>query len=119
MSAARRSGAGGAPALDVAAMARHADEAGALLKAMAAPPRLLVLCNLAVGERSVGELLAEIPLSPSALSQHLAVLRVEGLVTPRRAAQNVYYALAPGPAMEIISVLHANFCPRRRRRRGG
>lgn len=88
-----------------------------MLKAMAAPPRLMVLCNLVGGERSVGELLDEIPLSPSALSQHLAVLREEGLVSTRREAQTIFYSLASGPAMEIISVLHANFCPPRRRGR--
>lgn len=91
-------------------MARHADEASSLLKAMASTPRLLVLCNLVEGERSVGELLEEIPLSPSALSQHLAVLRQEGLVTTRREAQTIYYALPAGAAVEIISVLHDTYC---------
>lgn len=109
--------------LDMAAMTRHADEATGLLKAMASTPRLLVLCHLVEGERSVGELLDEIPLSASALSQHLAVLREQGLVTTRRDAQSIYYALSSGPAMEIISVLHATFCPatgarRRGRKRG-
>jgi len=100
------------------AMKRHAAEASALLKAMAGTPRLLVLCNLAGGERSVGELLAEIPLSPSALSHHLAVLRREGLVETRREGQSIRYRLAPGPAIEIISVLHACYCrPARPRRR--
>jgi len=105
--------------LDMAGMTRHAGEASALLKAMASTPRLLVLCNLVEGERSVGELLEEIPLSASALSQHLAVLRQEGLVTTRRDAQTIYYALSPGPAVEIISVLHATFCPARKPRRRG
>lgn len=107
-----------APKIDVTEMTRHADDAAGLLKAMASPPRLLVLCNLAAGERSVGELLEEIPLSPSALSQHLAVLREENLVTTRREAQTIYYALAQGPAVDVIAVLHATFCaPRRARRR--
>jgi len=92
-------------------MTRHAGEASSLLKAMASTPRLLVLCNLVEGERSVGELLEEISLSASALSQHLAVLRQQGLVTTRRDAQTIYYALSAGPAVEIISVLHATFCP--------
>ena len=99
-----------APALDVTGMTGHADEAGALLKAMASTPRLLILCHLVAGEYSVGELLSEIPLSASALSQHLAVLRQEGLVTTRRNAQTICYALPPGPAVEIISILHATFC---------
>lgn len=102
---------------DVAGMARHADEASALLKAMASTPRLLVLCNLARGERSVGQLLECVPLSQSALSQHLAVLREQELVNTRREAQTIFYALAPGPAMDIVSVLHARFCAPRRARR--
>lgn len=105
--------------LDMNRMARHADEASALLKAMASTPRLLVLCNLVEGERSVGELLAVIPLSASALSQHLAVLRQEDLVTTRRDAQTIYYALPPGPSVEILSVLHDTFCPASKARRRG
>jgi len=114
-------GAGGKtrlPDMNMIRMTRHADEASGLLKAMASTPRLLVLCNLVEGERSVGELLEEIPLSASALSQHLAVLRQEGLVTTRRDAQTIYYALPPGPAIRIISVLHDTFCPAPGVRRG-
>ena len=92
-------------------MTPHADEATALLKAMASTPRLLVLCHLARGECSVGELLEEIPLSASALSQHLAVLRREGLVTFRRDAQVIYYNVSPGPTVAIISILYDRFCP--------
>lgn len=107
-----------APAVDVAEMKRHTNEASTLLKAMASTPRLLVLCNLVAGEHSVGELLDELPLlGASALSQHLAVLRRQGLVTTRRKAQTIYYALAPGPAVEIISVLHGTFCASHRTRR--
>ncbi|MGA7966377.1 MAG: metalloregulator ArsR/SmtB family transcription factor [Gammaproteobacteria bacterium] len=91
-------------------MTRHAEESSNLLKAMASTPRLLVLCHLVEGERSVGELLSEIPLSASALSQHLAVLRQKGLVTTRRDAQVIYYALPPGPAVEILSLLYDTFC---------
>ncbi len=106
------------PTLDVTEMKNHADEAGTLLKAMASTPRLLVLCNLATGEHSVGELLNELPLlGASALSQHLAILRQQELVTTRREAQTVYYTLAPGPAVEIISVLHGSFCTSHKARR--
>ena len=108
-----------APALDVTGMSWHAEEAGALLKAMASTPRLLILCHLVAGECSVGGLLSEIPLSASALSQHLAVLRQEGLVTTRRSAQTIYYALPSGPAVEIISILHATFCTARKPGRYG
>lgn len=95
---------------DPAAMARHAAAAAALLKALAHPARLLVMCRLVEGECSVGELQPLAGLSMSALSQHLAVLRELELVTTRRAAQTVYYALAEGPALGVIAALHQAYC---------
>jgi DNA-binding transcriptional ArsR family regulator len=59
----------------------------------------------------VGALLERMPLAQSALSQHLAVLRHEGLVKTRREGQAVYYSLVPGPALGIIKVLYDSFCP--------
>ncbi len=91
-------------------MVTHADEAARLLKALANRSRLLILCLLAREEMSVNQLNAEVPLTQSALSQHLAVLRRDGLVRTRREAQMVYYSAAPGPSAEIIAVLHRNFC---------
>src|SRR5690606_37694089 len=92
-----------------AEMARHADAAAALLKALAHPARLLVLCQLVEGERSVGELQPVTGLSPSALSQHLAVLRDMALVPTRREAQSIYYSLAAGPALGVLAALHAAY----------
>lgn len=97
-------------------MEGHADDAARLLKAMANPHRLLVLCVLGKGELSVGALNERIPLSQSALSQHLAVLRADGLVATRRQAQTIYYSVQPGPALDVIRSLHAYYCgvkPRR------
>jgi len=91
-------------------MARHADEAASLLKALAHPARLLVLCQLVEGERSVGELQPITGLSMSALSQHLAVLREMALVTTRRESQMIYYALADGPVISVLDALHAAYC---------
>jgi DNA-binding transcriptional ArsR family regulator len=91
-------------------MARHADEAAALLKALAHPARLLVLCQLVEGERSVGELQPITGLSMSALSQHLAVLREMELVTTRRESQTIHYALAEGPAIGVLDALYAAYC---------
>lgn len=91
-------------------MAAHAAEAAALLKALAHPARLLVLCQLVDGERSVGQLLPITGLSMSALSQHLAMLRAMGLVTTRREAQTVHYAIAQGPAVDVLAALHAAYC---------
>ena len=91
-------------------MGQHAADASDMLKALANPHRLLVLCVLGEGELSVGALNKRIPLSQSALSQHLAVLRADGLVKTRRESQTIFYRVAPGPALEIIRVLHAHYC---------
>lgn len=88
----------------------HAQGAASLLKAMANRHRLLILCALSEEELCVGALNALIPLSQSALSQHLAVLKQDGLVTARRAAQTVHYRVAPGPALDLIRVLRGHFC---------
>jgi len=94
----------------VAAVQEHATEAAALLKALANDQRLLVLCSLLDASLSVGEINARVPLSQSALSQHLAVLRGAGLVNTRRESQTIYYALADGPALRIMEVLYEAFC---------
>ena len=75
----------------------QAEQAAELMKALSHPQRLRVMCMLVDGERTVGEINAEVDLSQSALSQHLALLREGGLVRTRREAQNVYYSVAPGP----------------------
>lgn len=95
---------------DLSELAVHADQAAALLKALAHPARLMVLCALAQGERSVGALNAGVPLTQSALSQHLARLRAQGLVLTRRDRQQIHYRLAPGPASKVVALLHAEFC---------
>jgi len=99
-----------APRANLEDMAEHAESAASLLKALANPHRLLVLCALGDGELSVGALNERIPLSQSALSQHLAVLREDGLVSTRREAQTIFYSVAPGPALEVLHVLHSQFC---------
>ncbi|WP_310155031.1 metalloregulator ArsR/SmtB family transcription factor [Luteimonas sp. 3794] len=91
-------------------MAAYAGEAAGLLKALAHPARLLVLCQLVEGERSAGELQPITGLGASALSQHLAVLREMTLVHTRREAQSIYYSLADGPAVGVLEALHAAYC---------
>ena len=91
-------------------MRKHASHAAQLLKALANENRLLILCLLAERECSVSELNLELDLSQSSLSQHLALLRAEGLVISRREAQLIYYSLAPGPAFEVMSTLHRIYC---------
>lgn len=102
------------PAIDPDAMRRHAGDASRLLKALGNEKRLQLLCLLVDGEHSVGELNARLDLSQSALSQHLALLRQDGLVVSRREAQAVYYSLAPGPAERILETLHGIYCAPRR-----
>jgi DNA-binding transcriptional ArsR family regulator len=80
------------------------------MKVLANDKRLMLLCLLVEGESSVGDLNARVELSQSALSQHLAVLREDGLVNTRREAQTIYYSLADGPAHRIIETLHGIYC---------
>ena len=88
----------------------RSEEVADLLKAMANSHRLLILCELNNGERSVSELEAVVPLSQSALSQHLARLRADRLVNARRDAQKICYSLA-GPKVErMVGLLHEMFC---------
>ena len=90
----------------------QAGEAVELLKAMANGPRLLVLCHLAEsGELCVGELANRVRLSQSALSQHLAKLREQSLVTTRKDAQTVFYSICDPKALQMLSLLHNLFCP--------
>ena len=98
------------PDLEMEAMAENAGRACSLLKSMANETRLMILCQLCDGERTVGQLLEIVPLSQSALSQHLAVLRREELVTTTRNAQSISYSLASGEVREIIYTLHKLFC---------
>jgi DNA-binding transcriptional ArsR family regulator len=91
-------------------MDEHAADAAGLMKALGNESRLMILCMLADGERSVGDLNEAIPLSQSALSQQLARLRQQELVTTRRESQTIYYSLAEGPADRIIRVLHDIYC---------
>jgi DNA-binding transcriptional ArsR family regulator len=80
----------------MAAIEEHATEAAAFLKALANDQRLLILCCLLEGPLSVGEINERVPLSQSALSQHLGVLRDADLVTTTRQSQTIYYAITKG-----------------------
>src|SRR5688572_32904947 len=98
---------------DFEAMAGHAGKAAALLKSLAHPARLLVLCRLVEGEATVSELQALGSLSMSALSQHLAVLREAGLVATRREAQAIFYSLADSPALGVMQEIGRASCRER------
>jgi DNA-binding transcriptional ArsR family regulator len=88
----------------------NARRAAGLLKAMSNPSRLVILCQLAEGERSVGELEEGVGLSQSGISQHLAVLRREHVVVTRRDKQTVFYSLASADVVALMSTLHKVFC---------
>ena len=88
-------------------MASHACE---LLKAMANEWRLMILCQLAEGEKTVSELRGVLGLSQSALSQHLAILRREKIVRSRKHAQSVSYSLCGDEATMVMATLHDLFC---------
>ena len=89
---------------------RNARRAAPLLKAMSNPARLVILCQLAEGERSVGELEDAVGLSQSGISQHLAVLRREHVVATRRDKQTVFYSLANADVVALMATLHKVFC---------
>lgn len=91
-------------------MEKNAAEAERLLKALANTHRLMIVCQLSVRERSVGELVALLGLQPPTVSQHLALLRREGLVATRREGQTIWYSIASEPARKVIETLYCIYC---------
>ena len=91
-------------------MHNSAGKAVRLLKSLANESRLVVMCILAEGELSVGKLNRRVDLSKSALSQHLAILREQGLVKTRRESQTIYYSLSDSEAIGVIQTLHDIYC---------
>ena len=96
--------------IDIDRMRANAREAAALLKALSNENRLLILCQLVSGEQSVTELNEAIDLSQSALSQHLAILRREQLVSTRRESQTIYYSISSQKAARLLEFMHSTFC---------
>ncbi len=96
--------------LNFEAMYASADRACGLLKVLANPDRLLLLCRLADGERCVSELEDTLQIRQPTLSQQLSVLREEGLVTTRREGKHIYYSVKSPESIAIIAVLQNQFC---------
>ncbi|OUS32400.1 transcriptional regulator [Gammaproteobacteria bacterium 45_16_T64] len=92
-------------------LAENASRAAALLKAMSNEKRLMILCSLQEGEMSVSQLNEIVPLSQSALSQHLSSLRNANLVSIRRDSQTIYYRIQGDAATKVIMVLKNIYCP--------
>lgn len=100
------------PAADTAALQENAAEAARLLRLLANERRLLLLCHLVgAGEMTVSALASAVGLSQPALSQHLAMLREDGLVATRKASQAVFYRLADPKAARLLEVLRDLYCP--------
>lgn len=89
----------------------RADEAAALMKTLSNTARLMILCQLVEGERSVAELEKHLDTKQPNVSQQLARLRMEGYVNSRRDGRTIYYSLADGRVAAVIHNLHATFCP--------
>jgi len=90
--------------------ANSAKQAAGVLRTLAHPARLNVLCELGGGERSAGELVKSSGLSQSALSQHLARLRADGVLGTRRDGQTIYYFIADPKALHIVNLLFELYC---------
>ncbi len=95
---------------DMEQMSEAADRASALMRTLGHKGRLLILCQLASGEKSVGELSENLDIPQSPLSQHLSRMRKEGLVETRRQAQSIYYTLKADEAGKIIECLYNLYC---------
>lgn len=87
-----------------------ADEVATTLAAMANPKRLLVMCTLLAGEKSVGDLAEIVRLSPAALSQHLGKMRALRLVATRRDGQTIFYSLASPEVRALLETLYRVYC---------
>jgi DNA-binding transcriptional ArsR family regulator len=96
--------------MDAAALDSRAEAAAILLKSLANPVRLKMLCAMVDGEQSVGAIAARVGVRETVISQHLMRLRAEGIVTYRRQGTTVFYALADGPARPLMRTLYEVFC---------
>jgi len=96
--------------MNIQELTRKSVEASQLLSMLANSHRLLILCELHKGERSVSALEDVVDLSQSALSQHLAKLRSAGIVATRRDAQTIYYSIADDRTSRVLAVLYETFC---------
>ncbi|MGV8939694.1 MAG: ArsR/SmtB family transcription factor [Allorhizobium sp.] len=96
--------------IDPEFMQGAADDASELLKALANRHRLLILCQLVDGERSVGQLAEFLGIRDSTVSQHLALLRRDRIISGRRDGQTIWYRMEDGPARGVIEALYKAFC---------
>jgi DNA-binding transcriptional ArsR family regulator len=98
------------PSINFDELRASADKACSLMKVMANADRLMLLCQLSLGEKSVGELEILLEIHQPTLSQQLTVLREANLVTTRREGKNIIYSISSTPAMAVMQVLHQQIC---------
>lgn len=98
------------PTLDYDMMRKNADQACRMMKTLANRDRLLLLCQLSQGEKRVGELEAMTHIQQPTLSQQLAVLREEGVVSTRREGKHIHYSISSPIAMSVMELLYATYC---------
>ncbi len=91
-------------------MAPHAENAAAFLSGLANPHRLMILCELAAGERSVGQLIAATGIAPTSMSQHLNKLKDEAIVAARRDHRTLHYTIVHPAVAEMMTTLRRHFC---------
>ncbi len=94
-------------------MAQNADKAAAFLGGLANPHRLLILCQLADGEKNVTQLIEATGIAQTSMSQHLNKLKEEGIVSFRREHRVLYYSIINPMALEIMGVMYENYCNKR------
>ena len=99
--------------IELDAMHEAAEDAARLLRTLANPDRLMLLCRLSQGEASVGELEADLGILQPTLSQQLTVLREEGLAETRREGKYIFYRVASARALAVLKVLYDQFCSRK------
>ncbi|WP_371258363.1 ArsR/SmtB family transcription factor [Magnetospira sp. QH-2] len=97
--------------MDVDVLERNVREASGLLKCLSNDRRLMIVCELSSGEKSVGALEERVGLTQSALSQHLARLRKDGIVRTRRDSQRIYYSLVDANVTRMLETLAELYCP--------
>jgi ArsR family transcriptional regulator len=96
--------------LDIVAMRENADKACRMMKTLANRDRLLLLCQLSQGEKRVGELEEDTNIQQPTLSQQLAVLREEGVVSTRRDGKHIHYKISSPIAMSVMELLYESYC---------
>jgi len=100
------------PVLDMTLMQAAAKEAASVLRTLANEDRLLLLCQISQGEKSVGELEELLDLHQPTLSQQLGVLRAEGLVETRRDGKRIFYSIADQKVLALLETMYALYCPK-------